>query len=38
MAAQLMTRVGTNDFSRTSLFETVIDPLANAHRPSTFVF
>jgi protein-L-isoaspartate(D-aspartate) O-methyltransferase len=38
MAAQRVTRVGPSDFSRTSLFETVIDPLTNAHRPSTFVF
>ena len=38
MAATLVTRSGERDFGRTELFETVIDPLANARRPSAFVF
>lgn len=38
MTALLVRRAGENDFGRMELFETVIDPLANAHRPSGFVF
>jgi protein-L-isoaspartate(D-aspartate) O-methyltransferase len=38
MAATLVTRSGDTEFGRVDLFETVIDPLANARRPSAFVF
>jgi protein-L-isoaspartate(D-aspartate) O-methyltransferase len=38
MAALLVTRAAEHDFGRVELFETVIDPLTNAHRPSSFVF
>ncbi len=38
MTAELVTRVGSAGFSRTELFETMIDPLSNATRPSAFVF
>jgi hypothetical protein len=38
MTALLVRRAGERDFGRTELFETVIDPLSNAHRPSGFVF
>ena len=38
MTAELVTRVGSSGFARTELFETMIDPLSNATRPSAFVF
>jgi protein-L-isoaspartate(D-aspartate) O-methyltransferase len=38
MAALLITRVGAADYRRESLFETCIDPLANAVEPERFVF
>jgi protein-L-isoaspartate(D-aspartate) O-methyltransferase len=38
MEAILVTRAGDREFARTSLFETAIDPLVNAKRPSPFVF
>lgn len=38
MTALLVRRAGEQDFGRTELFETVIDPLSHAHRPSGFVF
>jgi protein-L-isoaspartate(D-aspartate) O-methyltransferase len=38
MEAILVTRAGERDYARTSLFETAIDPLVNAKRPSPFVF
>jgi protein-L-isoaspartate(D-aspartate) O-methyltransferase len=38
MSALLVTRSGENEFGRVDLFETVVDPLVNAHRPSSFVF
>jgi len=38
MTAELVTRVGNAGFARTELFETMIDPLSNAARPSAFVF
>jgi protein-L-isoaspartate(D-aspartate) O-methyltransferase len=38
MEAVLVTRAGEREFARQSLFETVIDPLVNAKRPSPFVF
>lgn len=38
MTAQLITRVSHSGFARTELFETMIDPLSNAARPSAFVF
>jgi protein-L-isoaspartate(D-aspartate) O-methyltransferase len=38
MVAALVTRTGEREFGRVDLFETVVDPLINAHRPSTFVF
>ncbi|MBS0395703.1 MAG: protein-L-isoaspartate O-methyltransferase [Proteobacteria bacterium] len=38
MSATLVTRTGETEFARTDLFETVIDPLVHAHRPSRFVF
>lgn len=38
MEALLVTRAGEREFARTSLFETAIDPLVNAARPSRFVF
>ena len=38
MAAQLVTRTDDGGVGRVELFETVVDPLTNAHRPSSFVF
>jgi len=38
MEAWKVTRVGEREWTRTSLFETVIDPLVNAPRPPAFVF
>jgi len=38
MEAVLVTRVGGADFRRESLFETCIEPLANALEPTRFVF
>jgi protein-L-isoaspartate(D-aspartate) O-methyltransferase len=38
MEAWKVTRVGEREWQRESLFETVIDPLLNAARPSAFVF
>lgn len=38
MEAWKVTRVGEREWQRESLFETVIDPLVNAPRPSSFVF
>lgn len=38
MAALLITRVGAADYRRESLFETCIDPMANAAAPERFVF
>jgi protein-L-isoaspartate(D-aspartate) O-methyltransferase len=38
MEAWQVTRVGEREWQRVSLFETVIDPLVNAPRPSEFVF
>jgi protein-L-isoaspartate(D-aspartate) O-methyltransferase len=38
MTASLVTRSGARECARLDLFETVIDPLANARRPSAFVF
>jgi protein-L-isoaspartate(D-aspartate) O-methyltransferase len=38
MSATLVTRSAERDFGRAVLFETVIDPLTHAHRPSRFVF
>jgi protein-L-isoaspartate(D-aspartate) O-methyltransferase len=38
MEATLVTRAGEREYARTSLFETAIDPLVNAKRPSPFVF
>lgn len=38
MEAVLVTRTGEREFARASLFETSIDALANATRPSPFVF
>lgn len=38
MEAWKVTRVGEREWQRESLFETVIDPLVNAPRPSAFVF
>lgn len=38
MEATLVTRAGDREFARASLFETAIDPLVNAKRPSPFVF
>jgi protein-L-isoaspartate(D-aspartate) O-methyltransferase len=38
MTATLVTRAGEREFARLELFETVIDPLFNARRPSAFVF
>jgi protein-L-isoaspartate(D-aspartate) O-methyltransferase len=38
MTALLLTRVGAGDYRRESLFETCIDPLANAVEPARFVF
>ena len=37
MQAQLITRVGAQDFARAVLFETVLAPLVNAVRPPAFV-
>jgi protein-L-isoaspartate(D-aspartate) O-methyltransferase len=38
MEAWKITRVGEREWTRKSLFETVIDPLLNAPRPAAFVF
>jgi protein-L-isoaspartate(D-aspartate) O-methyltransferase len=38
MTATLVTRLGERDCGRVDLFETVIDPLVHARRPSAFVF
>lgn len=38
MEAWKVTRVGEREWQRESLFETVIDPLLNAARPSAFIF
>jgi protein-L-isoaspartate(D-aspartate) O-methyltransferase len=38
MTATLVTRRDEREFGRVDLFETVIDPLVNAPRPSAFVF
>lgn len=38
MTAMLVTRTGERDYARGDLFETVIDPLIHARRPSAFVF
>jgi protein-L-isoaspartate(D-aspartate) O-methyltransferase len=38
MEARLVTRTGRDSWQRVSLFETVMDPLLNALRPSEFVF
>jgi protein-L-isoaspartate(D-aspartate) O-methyltransferase len=38
MTALLLTRVGELEYRRESLFETCIDPLANAVEPARFVF
>jgi protein-L-isoaspartate(D-aspartate) O-methyltransferase len=38
MEAFLVTRMGEREWERQSLFETVIDPLIHATRPSPFVF
>jgi len=38
MEAWKVTRIGEREWQRQSLFETVIDPLVNAPRPSAFVF
>jgi len=38
MEARLVTRTGRDSWQRVSLFETVMDPLLNAQRPSEFVF
>ena len=38
MEAWKVTRIGEREWQRESLFETVVDPLVNAPRPSPFVF
>jgi protein-L-isoaspartate(D-aspartate) O-methyltransferase len=38
MEARLVTRIGREDWLRESLFETVVNPLVHAPRPSRFVF
>jgi len=38
MEAWKITRLGEREWQRESLFETVIEPLVNAARPSAFVF
>jgi len=38
MSAQVVTRTGENEYLRVDLFETVVDPLLHARRPSRFVF
>lgn len=38
MEAWKVTRLGEREWQRESLFETIIDPLVNAPRPSQFVF
>lgn len=38
MEAWKVTRIGEREWQHESLFETIIDPLLNAPRPSTFVF
>jgi protein-L-isoaspartate(D-aspartate) O-methyltransferase len=38
MDARLVTRTGRDSWTRVSLFETVMDPLLHAQRPSAFVF
>ncbi|MBS0375531.1 MAG: protein-L-isoaspartate O-methyltransferase [Proteobacteria bacterium] len=38
MSAQLVTRTGEHEYLKVDLFETVVDPLLHARRPSRFVF
>jgi protein-L-isoaspartate(D-aspartate) O-methyltransferase len=38
MEAWKVTRIGEREWQRESLFETVVDPLLNAARPSAFIF
>ena len=38
MDARIVTRIGENDWTTKSLFETDVQPLLNASRPSTFSF
>lgn len=38
MEAWKVTRVGEREWQRESLFETVVEPLINATKPSAFVF
>jgi protein-L-isoaspartate(D-aspartate) O-methyltransferase len=38
MEARLVTRVGRDEWMRESLFETMMDPLLHAERPSRFIF
>ena len=38
MCAKLITRISENQWSEEELFETVIDPLQNAEKPTEFVF
>jgi len=38
MQAVRLTRTTQSHWEREKLFETVIEPLINAHRPSSFVF
>ena len=38
MEAWKVTRIGEREWQREGLFETVVDPLLNAPRPSAFVF
>ena len=38
MEAWKVTRMGEREWQRESLFETIIDPLINAPRPSSFIF
>jgi hypothetical protein len=38
MEARLVTRIGRDEWLRQSLFETAIDALVHALRPSGFVF
>jgi protein-L-isoaspartate(D-aspartate) O-methyltransferase len=38
MEAWLVTRMGEREWHRESVFETCIEPLVNAPRPSPFVF
>jgi hypothetical protein len=38
MCAKLLTRISENQWSEEELFETVVDPLQNAEKPTEFVF